>query len=354
MSSTLLPLEKAFLMNTLRQPQQIRIYAAGGAGLNIVQAFMAGPRTADSMAVTAVLKPCYLDTSYSDIHAGTDRSQIFHLNDSGDASITHDGGGKIQSFNNAAIRDSIQPMLGRFEPTLFNIIVSSASGSSGSVFGLHTAAQLLEMGKIPLVILIGTTASSLEMRNTARTIEKFREVAAAYKKPISIYYVENGHGRSIVDVDRDVQGMISHLAVMLSGMNAKLDTQDFVTFFDYTRVAEIPPTAVLIDSGALEKSDGGRTIISKVQLLRPGIDASSYALTDVEKGLAYHTWGYYPDSLVGTIQKPAEAFQLCMYVGFFTMLEKTLKEKASGQEARQKAFARDAVPATADKRSINF
>lgn len=341
-------------MNTLRQTQHVRIYAAGGAGLNIVQSLMAGPRSVESLAATATLKPCYLDTSYSDVHAKTDRSQIFHLNDSGDASITHDGGGKIQSFNNAAIRDSIQPMLGRFEPTLFNLIVSSASGSSGSVFGLHTAAQLLEMGKIPVVILIGTTASSLEMRNTARTIEKFREVAAAYEKPIAIYYVENGNGRSIADVDRDVQGMISHLAVMLSGMNAKLDTQDFVTFFDYTRVCSIPPTAVLIDSGALEKADGGSTLISKVQLLRPGVDASSYALTDVEKGLAYHSWGYYPDSLVGTIQKPAEAFQLCMYVGFFTMLEKSLKEKASSQEARQKAFARDAVPSVVGKRSINF
>ena len=343
----------------LRQPQQIRTFASGGCGLNIVQSLMAGPRNVDTLATMATLLPAYLDTSYSDVHTGTPKDLIFHLNDAGDASISHDGGGKIQSFNNDSIRDSIELVIGRFPPTRFNILVSSASGSSGCVFTLHLAAKLLDMGVTPIIILIGTTLSSLEKRNTARTIEKFRELAAAYEKPVPIYYIENGNGRSMSEVDKLAQGMISHLAVMLSGMNQRLDTQDFVSFFDYTRSSSIvPPTAVLIDSGAQDKL-GDSSLISRVRLLKPGVDPTPFMAEDEAKGLVYHSLGFYPDTLFGTLAKVSDArsvdaFQLCMYVGYFTKLEKQLRDKANSEDSRQKAFSRDAMPTAVSKRSIGF
>jgi hypothetical protein len=99
---------------------QVNVYAAGGGGVNIV-ADMESLRNQSDVGFASMV-PCYIDTSRSNLHnKKLPEEAIYLFNDI-------DGSGKVRSANYEAISKNVLGILQKFKPTMFNVVVHTASG----------------------------------------------------------------------------------------------------------------------------------------------------------------------------------------------------------------------------------
>lgn len=107
-------------IDSVQKRATVNVYAAGGGGTNIVFDVESWKKTASPGF--ALMNPCYVDTS---------RSNIFNKKLSPDEVYLFadmDGSGKVRSSNAGAISKGALAVLQKFKPTDFNIVVHTASG----------------------------------------------------------------------------------------------------------------------------------------------------------------------------------------------------------------------------------
>mgnify|MGYP005850219109 CR=1 FL=1 len=95
----------------------IRIYGAGGAGINIASQFQTRPEQTGY----ASPQPVYIDTSSSNIKNHIDKKDLYLLE-------ATDGSGKIRKENANEIQNVIKNVLLEMKPLDLNVVVFSASG----------------------------------------------------------------------------------------------------------------------------------------------------------------------------------------------------------------------------------
>jgi hypothetical protein len=269
---------------------QMNIYAAGGAGINIVSQLM---RHADKPSDGfATFKPVFLDTSASNFkRAGLDINdeKVYLIED-------RDGSGKKRDSNASAIAERSKEILHRFKPGDLNVIVHSASGGSGSVIGPILAGELLKKDVQTIVITIGSTDSRIEVENTSKTLKGYEATARKIEKPVNMVYYENSSATPRGSVDQKVQTIIVLLAAIFSGQNHELDSADLSNFLNYQKVTVIDPQLTHLEfySRTVELAKG-HSVISAVSI--------SDAQTDASIGIpvGYRATGYIDDKLKDAI-----------------------------------------------------
>lgn len=98
---------------------QLRVYGAGGAGLNLACRYNDLPD--NPTPGYAEVRPVYIDTSRSNLTADHNPDYFYCLEDV-------DGSGKVRRENHQAISKSIRQILQEFKPLDFNVVIFSASG----------------------------------------------------------------------------------------------------------------------------------------------------------------------------------------------------------------------------------
>ena len=98
--------------------KQVRLYGAGGAGINIVSHYTGR----QSEPGCAEIMPALVDTSRSNLKNREMPKDSTYLVEG------LDGSGKIRAENHAEISKTIKQILVQIPPTDFNIVVFSASG----------------------------------------------------------------------------------------------------------------------------------------------------------------------------------------------------------------------------------
>lgn len=271
-------------MNTMN------IYAAGGAGINIVSQLMRhADRPSDGFAA---FKPVFIDTSASNFkRAGLDveDERVYLIED-------RDGSGKKRDSNASAIAERAKEILHRYKPGDINVIVHSASGGSGSVIGPIVAGQLMAKDAQLIVITIGSTDSRIEVDNTMKTLKGYEASARKVEKPVNMVYYENSSATPRGSVDQKVQTIIVLLAAIFSGQNHELDSADLSNFLNYQKVTAIEPQLSHLEfySKNVEIARG-HNVISAVSI--------SDAQTDAAIGIpvGYRATGYIDDKLKDAI-----------------------------------------------------
>lgn len=107
-----------FKQNIESQQGAVRIYCAGGAGINIGKKY--GGNLPERIG-SAKLMTCYIDTSRTNLHDVPDPENVFVLPEL-------DGSGKVRKENHEAISQMIPRILKDYPAGDFNIVIFSASG----------------------------------------------------------------------------------------------------------------------------------------------------------------------------------------------------------------------------------
>lgn len=222
------------------KPPYIRTYFCGGGATNIGSRF-----TKEVIQKNmGVIAPVFCDTSASNIRklvSDTSKLAIELLPDA-------DGSGGIRGENHEAIGDTVKSILLRHPATALNIVVFTASGGSGSVFGPYIAKELIAQGESVIVIVIGSEESLIRANNTIKTLKTLDYMAShILKKPITMFFAHNKPGDRYSVVDDQVHGAIGALQVLASGQNDGLDSKDLANFFQFAPVSSAIPQLALLE-----------------------------------------------------------------------------------------------------------
>lgn len=204
----------------------IKLYCAGGAGINIGTYFSNAP---DNGEDKAKIVPVYVDTSKSNLSKTIPDESIYLIEGL-------DGSGKVRSENYEHITGCVLDILQQHRPGDLNIVLSSASGGSGSVIAPVLVGELLQRDVPVIVIVVGSTDSRIELENTIRTLKSYESIAQMKKTPIAALYFQNSDKKPRKAIDADVHRAINVLSVLFSGNNDELDSSDLRNWLKYTKV----------------------------------------------------------------------------------------------------------------------
>ena len=212
-----------------------RIYACGGAGINIGKKLEQFRGTSE-VGLTD-LEITYIDTSRSNLDGTVSGEHCYLLEGL-------DGSGKIRRDNYKAISDNTRKILQSFAPLDINIIISSGSGGSGSVIAPSLATELLDNDQNVIVIVIGSADSRIDIDNTLKTLKSYDAISQKRERPVVAAYFQNSADTPRSKVDESVVSVLFSLTTLFSRENKELDTRDLYNFLNYHRVTSFKPKLV--------------------------------------------------------------------------------------------------------------
>jgi hypothetical protein len=204
---------------------RIRIYACGGAAINITSQIGKFRINPDMMAN---FEPVQIDTSVSNLGDHTIGVETYLLPKT-------KGSGKDRTENLALAREHTKPILKAHPPLDLNIVISTGAGGSGSVLAPSLVNELLATGQQTIVLLIGATASRREINNTRETIKNYREIAIGRQAPVVMHYLQNSANLPREKVNEHMLSAISYLGLLFSNRNSELDPMDLRNWLFFTK-----------------------------------------------------------------------------------------------------------------------
>lgn len=207
---------------------KISLYGAGGAGINLVSSWNDAHN--DHATGQALLQVSYVDTSKSNLPTSVNPETVYVLDGV-------DGSGKIRSENHVEISRNIRSVLQKHAPGDLSVVVFSASGGSGSVFGPLLMAELISTGNPVVGVVVGSEESKITTENTLKTLKTLEHIAQSKGVPVVISYHHNKAGTKRSDNDKAARRVMATLSVLASRRNTALDTKDIANWLEYTRVA---------------------------------------------------------------------------------------------------------------------
>lgn len=215
---------------------KVRLYGCGGLGTNIVKTYIDRP-PAPGFATPLV---SFVDTSRSNLAGIDDEKSIYVLDKT-------DGSGKVRKENHAQISAAVKQILLQQTPEDFNIVVFSASGGSGSVIGPLLAKELAARGHSVVVLLAGSSESTITAQNSLNTIKSLAAISKQVDTPIVMYYRHNGGDCTRSVVDGQLHLAISSLCYLTSRQNDELDTKDVANWLRFNHSTSVPAQLAMLD-----------------------------------------------------------------------------------------------------------
>ena len=246
----------------------ITIYGLGGAGCNIGSMFEQLRKSSETGMAT--INPIYVDTSRSNLKPGMDPNSFYHFTDL-DNGGEIDGSGGIRKTNANIIHRQIPNLLEKHRPGYASIVVSSASGGSGSVISPMLVRELVNReNKLIVVVLVGDDTTNTRIQNTLNTIASFEAICQQTETTLAMFYVENTANKPRPDVDAELFELVGKLAGLFSRENAELDTMDLVNFLNVDKSTSYPAHLVRLETftGELSEETAGDGIATVASLQR--------------------------------------------------------------------------------------
>lgn len=314
-------------MSEIRLRGRLRVYACGGAGINIgrkLEEFRNNPQPG-----SADITISYIDTSRSNL--ANLPEQVLDKNCYLLEGL--DGSGKIRRENHESIRDNTRKILQAFPPEDINVVISSGPGGSGSVIAPSILAELLENDQQVVVLMIGATDSAIEIENTLKTLKSYEAISQKKERPVVTSYFQNSKEtpRELVDVSA-VQVVLA-IATVFSRQNLELDTRDLYNFLNYHRVPGISFTPKLVGLSVQVgpiADDRIDDVCSVAMVTVPGADDSLPFTPE------YKTVGYLPADVDANLLK-ATPLTLMTHSNFFEGVAKELDGRLEDVERAKKA-----------------
>jgi len=219
--------------------KQINILAMGGAGANLLVGI------SNTLKETMILEGhpkvnlFHLDTSSAnkDVSSTVDAS-FHHIKSGGVENKELQGSGGVRAANVketvANIKDFINANLDTINEDSVNILVSSASGGSGSIISPLLKKQLMELNIPAIVILVGDSRSLAYAINTSDTVKTFHGIATSKDAAISMLYADNAEEPQ-ADIDSYIADFCAMFVLFYNDKNLDMDPADMESFIDPTK-----------------------------------------------------------------------------------------------------------------------
>lgn len=300
---------------------KVKLYACGGAGCNLAKT-MEGFRNNDVSGFSG-LDIVYVDTSGSDFD-NISENYIYRFKDK-------DGSGGLRSENAKHVSKYIQEILQNHTPLDLNIVISSASGGSGSVLSALMCQELLKQNKNVIAILVGAVDTMLFINNTLNTLKSFEHISTSLNKSIVLKYLQNESSSKHKDVDDEVKLTIASLCMLFSSQNKGLDSKDLEHWINFDRVTTFKTQLASLETvPTLSEIKAQGNIISVCSL------ASIGGNTDLGQTVEVQYIGYVPEA---TPEESKEKLPIHFVTtdGIFEELGKMLNQKLAELKAQASA-----------------
>ena len=203
------------------------VHGCGGAGVSIVAKYVES-LTKDSMLN---VETRYLDTSRADIDRFKDLNiENIHIITSKKLDTVIDGSGGRRDTNSTEIQDNINKYVDAFKygHGEVHIVVSSASGGSGSVASTLLIAALKKLNVTVIFICITDNSSLKYTEHSVNTLKYLELVGNKYSYKIPTIMIANEERTEVTDKRVAIQ--IEALAILNSGHIKSFDTMDTKLF----------------------------------------------------------------------------------------------------------------------------
>ncbi len=261
-------------MNEVTSKRRIRVFACGGAGVNIAHTLEAY-RTAQDASVAAI-ETIYVDTSRSNAHSDVAAEHVYHLEGL-------DGSGKIRKENHQEIAKRTRDILQKHAAGDLNIVIHSAAGGSGSVIGPSIVSELLDKKAAVIVLTVGSADTRLDADNTLKTLKSYEAIAAVRNAPVVMMYQQNSRDNKRETVDVTLRTAVVCLAILWSGNNRELDSKDLFNFLNFhVPTTYKPQLAHLTLVGPEEVLENSGAVISVATLATVGQETAITPMPEVQ------------------------------------------------------------------------
>ncbi len=307
---------------------KVMIYCAGGAGIN-AGTFFTGFRDGKQQNGFAEMQVTFIDTSRSNITEEIIEEEIYLIDGL-------DGSGKIRAENHRQISESIHDVLLKHPPGDLNIVISSASGGSGSVIAPSLVSELLKRDKNVVASIITSTDSRIEIENSIKTLKSYEAIATLRERPVVILPYQNNKETTRWDVNKLVVQDIIYLSALFSRQNKELDSADLRNWLNYTRVTSAKPKLVSM-SFSHQKIDSG-----KYQILTVATLAYADMPTSLGSPVDYQCVGYVQGANEENIAMTTATHYLIIdgqVVAMYEKLASALKEIEEVNMAKKRSTA---------------
>jgi hypothetical protein len=251
----------------MSQPKgKVRVFACGGCGSNIGARLE--PHRGILETAFAELDIVYIDTSDSNSkHIGVSPEFLYQFEGI-------DGSGGDRSENHEVIAKHIRPILHKFEPADFNIVIHSGGGGSGSVLGPLLLSEMLDSETPVVAIMIGSADTVNDTKNTRNTFKSYESISRQRKAPAIVAYQQNGLTVSRKQADDWTVSVVMSLCVLFSKENRELDSKDLFNFLNFDRITTFKAQLALLHVRELSEDiqDIGE-VISAASLIVDGVSS---------------------------------------------------------------------------------
>lgn len=321
--------------------KKITILACGGTGCNISSKFVS--YHGEKNDGFAELNTFFVDTSRSNLKKEIGDDKIFLFKDHAGKLLDGNGKKRNDNYNIISETSTIQDILHKFKPGDLNILIASASGGTGSVASPLLAKELISRGENCIVILIGSTSSRIDLKNTINTLKSYESIASSLGHPINILYRENSSESPRNKVDAEVEQYVYLLSAFFSGQNHGLDMADLRNFLNYNKVTSYAPRLTAIDlfRGNIKIPDDSLAI-SAVTLTAEHVEVEHEMLVD------YQVTGVAHPAALDRI-KENMPLHAVIFSGYFQSVIPRLQKLLNEHEEKAKRMGNRTIMASDDK-----
>lgn len=228
----------------------LRIILCGGAGISIGDKVV--NKLEDLGSGFSNIEKYYVDSTKNNINkVEHDSSRFFQIKNTTSSGVEIDGSGGERSTNFEAASINVKEFVDKHKLNKkvtgeYHVVVFSFSGGTGSAFAPFYIRECLA-NNIPVIAVgIGDNISLQFAKNTNNTLATLNNFSKAYKKCLSMVYVNNASFKDKLyenekKANKYIFNLLSALSLFLSGENESLDSKDmenFVTLSNNTDVDE--------------------------------------------------------------------------------------------------------------------
>jgi hypothetical protein len=269
---------------------KLAIFCAGAFGITTG---LRQPQNADTRVT-------YIDTSEANLTSDIDDAKCYRIPmpPEADGRVVRGGGGQDRRRTAKAAMPHIAPILERFVPGAFNLLVFSCSGASGSVICSLLARQLSAADHSFLLLCVGETTTTKYLTNTRDTWKGLENMALSTGRPFVMSYHHNRQGVPQSAVDQDVDFVIEAVTALTCQFNKDLDASDIHNALNFNNVTSVPPQLATISI-----SDNRKTAAA---VMEPITQLSLYCDRDEASVIGtphYSKFGYPQEPLVSAFDQ---------------------------------------------------
>lgn len=294
----------------MNSANKLRVYAAGGFGINI------------GTKIKARAEICYLDTSMANRTDGIDPSKCYLIDGL-------NGAGQDRRKVYAAVLPHIPKIVEHYAPADFNIVIFSSSGGSGSVIGPLLVRELLKANQTVVVLTVGETDTAKFLDNTINTLKSLESISASLRKPIAMTYFENSRGIPLREIDDEVLFSVEALEEVSNQQNSDLDLSDVHNWINYNNVCGVRPQLSAL--AIYDNRHGANSALEPISTISLYTDREDYAVVGNPH---FSKAGYPREPLV----KPFEQLHFVINTISVDEIMKSLTERTVEQAQRFSSY----------------